>query len=1133
MHCPVITWCLSCIFVLIGFGAIPFAEGRDVIKATAPSDSQQRRERFDRRNSSEELEKLAHRLAAMIDVEHPGVREGFSLHYRQKRYTEALDAYRDYVVGKLCEPERFNVPARCVKLQEPKSPSCDKEMVQSPASELMCNIFSAERLKVDLGEPGAINWVFIPEVWNRSGPPLGLEGADYHHGDTPFLPRTKAWRKRPAFFARHFRLPKCFNHLLQAYAETGDVAYLDKWAAFIDDWSMHQKIDADASPYNIHLYIPHHIERFEYFLGNLTWVARRRAKFQYDIPSATLVRLLLRRLPETAAATIRNLRHFESNWRYLAAMGLIDTGILFSEFHISEDIIREGRRGMENAAVVCFLPDGSDYETTPNYWGTHFGWVARPLLDLEQEHRLDWMTPLWREELRESTWMRARAVLAHLMPNGRWPIVAPQDHRQQHSEYDRPGIRMAIPDFLDDPDTVARLNGAFKNVEPRTPGYCSEWLPYGGWYFLRGGWGRQDHFLFMKSASHMIGHGGPCTEWSNNNAVSLYAFGEELLFIHHTTPVLVDGHEQNIRWRLPYSGHMGYMLAKSVHPQPKPMRWHDSPQFAFAEGLYDGPYGEPAEHLKAWLLDRKPASNITDVTHRRQIHYVKEAGLWIITDRLNSRAEHEYAQEWHLHISEKGDYGPIYGFTKDQLHLDRKTKSVKTSNPDGPNISFYQFGTAPLHMELKAAPPNPVGVHAWTSEGRDPEFTENENYLYAFTISKIWTRWRGGGNQVLITVAFPRRTNDVELLEISEKNGSGLCGFDALTPTGQKVQYRVSLNETSSIRLGDTEVVGESLLVVTNGQGERTGILLGGKRVVINGLKSDTLGPDAQFEIDAEGNPSTIGIHRPIAPVRIRPDVNVFHQNLQITMTSANPDVDIRYTLDGSEPTLTSKKYNGGVMLTDTSVVKARAYRKGQSVEPRTLSGTDATVVSQAVFVKQEPRKAYNVAGLNPGLGYDYYEGPWQDLMLLLNQCEPMYRGVMDHLLDIRQARRDRHFAFRYSGYFKASETGVYTFFAPDPMYDPTEVNRESGYDLQVRISGLLWYPATRRHAFGTWSVALEKGLHPIEVRYLDYRGGKQDLYFANEAYRCVWEGDKPDLLVSGPGMDKQVIPGALLWHKP
>jgi hypothetical protein len=100
-------------------------------------------------------------------------------------------------------------------------------------------------------------------------------------------------------------------------------------------------------------------------------------------------------------------------------------------------------------------------------------------------------------------------------------------------------------------------------------------------------------------------------------------------------------------------------------------------------------------------------------------------------------------------------------------------------------------------------------------------------------------------------------------------------------------------------------------------------------------------------------------------------------------------------------------------------------------------------------------------------------------------------------------------------------QDGVYTFYSPEPVFDPSIPNLDLGYYLNVRIGEREWYPGTRRHSFGKWSIALKKGFYKFGVSYVDFREGKEDIYFPNNEYKCIWQGEKPELFISGPGLEK------------
>ena len=92
-------------------------------------------------------------------------------------------------------------------------------------------------------------------------------------------------------------------------------------------------------------------------------------------------------------------------------------------------------------------------------------------------------------------------------------------------------------------------------------------------------------------------------------------------------------------------------------------------------------------------------------------------------------------------------------------------------------------------------------------------------------------------------------------------------------------------------------------------------------------------------------------------------------------------------------------------------------------------------------------------------------------------------------------------------------------------------MNIVSGYDLQVFVDGAQWYPATSRHALGTWSIALKPGKHRLEVTFGDFRGDAPARCNKPGYAPWVWAGNVPDLQISGPGIDRRPIPAQWLTH--
>jgi uncharacterized repeat protein (TIGR03806 family) len=69
---------------------------------------------------------------------------------------------------------------------------------------------------------------------------------------------------------------------------------------------------------------------------------------------------------------------------------------------------------------------------------------------------------------------------------------------------------------------------------------------------------------------------------------------------------------------------------------------------------------------------------------------------------------------------------------------------------------------------------------------------------------------------------------------------------------------------------------------------------------------------------------------RPVlSPPLIEPQGGKFGKAVQVTLSEPTSGVEIRYTLDGSEPGTSDSLYQGPIKLSRTSVLRARAYKDG------------------------------------------------------------------------------------------------------------------------------------------------------------------------------------------------------------
>lgn len=225
-------------------------------------------------------------------------------------------------------------------------------------------------------------------------------------------------------------------------------------------------------------------------------------------------------------------------------------------------------------------------------------------------------------------------------------------------------------------------------------------------------------------------------------------------------------------------------------------------------------------------------------------------------------------------------------------------------------------------------------------------------------------------------------------------------------------------------------------------------------------------------------------------PPKISAEYDIFVDALEVSVTSDRENVELRYTTDGSAPTMSSQLAKGPIRLTASAVVAARCYRDGRPVSDS----------ADAKFTKVAPRSAQRLEGLAPGVRFSYFEGDWEGLP----EFATLKSAKADTLANFSLAprRQVEHFGFEYTGYIRVSTDGVYTFFT------------ESDDGSRLYIGDTLVVDNDRLHGMQEVKgvIALSAGLHPIKVTFFQKTGGL-------------------GLVVSyqGPGIAKQPIPDSAL----
>ncbi len=228
------------------------------------------------------------------------------------------------------------------------------------------------------------------------------------------------------------------------------------------------------------------------------------------------------------------------------------------------------------------------------------------------------------------------------------------------------------------------------------------------------------------------------------------------------------------------------------------------------------------------------------------------------------------------------------------------------------------------------------------------------------------------------------------------------------------------------------------------------------------------------------------------SPPKISAEYDVFVDTLDVSVISDRERVDIRYTLDGSVPSVHSNLVKGSIRLRETTVVSARCFRGEKPV-----SGAVS-----AKFSKVAPRLAVPIEGLSSGISYAYFEGDW-DSLPDFGKLTPVKKNILANF-DLSPRNQVEHFGFQYLGFIRIPVGGVYAFFT-----DSDDGSRlYIGETMVVDNDGLHGMKEKRG------VVALAAGLHPIRVDFFEKTGG-----------------DDLRVYIEGPRIEKQLVPDAMLFR--
>ncbi|WP_295801750.1 PA14 domain-containing protein [Mucilaginibacter sp.] len=209
-------------------------------------------------------------------------------------------------------------------------------------------------------------------------------------------------------------------------------------------------------------------------------------------------------------------------------------------------------------------------------------------------------------------------------------------------------------------------------------------------------------------------------------------------------------------------------------------------------------------------------------------------------------------------------------------------------------------------------------------------------------------------------------------------------------------------------------------------------------------------------------------------PIVFHPTNGIVLKDKPVKIWYFDDTTKVHYTLDGSQPSITSPLVKPELDLPGPATVTFRQIASNPKFD-KTIAGEFRAGNYQATTPL---KKNYKPGGFN----YAYYEGQWDKLPDFKN-LTPVKKGVADSTFDINKLPRQNNFAVVVDGQFEIKQDGYYIFGISSD--DGSKVYL--GDKLIIDLDGLHGDDLAR-----SYIVPLKKGFYPLRIEYFQKDGGRK-----------------------------------------
>ena len=295
----------------------------------------------------------------------------------------------------------------------------------------------------------------------------------------------------------------------------------------------------------------------------------------------------------------------------------------------------------------------------------------------------------------------------------------------------------------------------------------------------------------------------------------------------------------------------------------------------------------------------------------------------------------------------------------------------------------------------------------------------------------------------------------------------GSSEYILTTPRFEEMVFRLSNNKLLKIKT-DKDPLQNPYIKQVRLNGELLeSIFITHHQIVNGGSLSFELSDAPQKDVE-HFLPYSLTPHKEVSVPYVTNDIGFFLDSCQVGMGVATSGAAIYYTLDGSEPTENSKKYEVPFAITEDKTIKMRAFKAG--MEPSAIGIVRAK--------KNKLFPALQRSLVKNGVHFKYFEGEFSKVADMKGKA-PLQEGWISDF-SLENAAVEDHFGFIYDCYIQVPEDGVYEFYTESDdgsvlWIDDQEVVNNDGSHGAVKNTG---------------RIGLKKGTHKLEVHYFeDYEG--------------------------------------------